>query len=242
MSVSHLLMFTQTKTSVNLKLGRFPRGPTLSFKVLKYSLMRQVRAVVARPVDIAQVYNFAPLVVLNNFLDASKSRKFLQIVTVTLQNMFPAIDVASVSLTQCKRVVLFHYHAEDDVISFRHYAIRTTPTGLSRSVKRIVQTRIPDLSRFTDVSEYVLGGGGGASDSEGEEPTVALPETAAAPAMSKRQRAKARAKARPGQNAVKLVEIGPRLELKASKIQAGLADGDVLYHAFGEQCAVCCVV
>ncbi len=40
-------------------------------------------------------------------------------------------------------------------------------------------------------------------------------------------------KARPGQSAIKLTELGPRMTLKLVKIDSGVASGDVLYHAFG---------
>ena len=35
-----------------------------------------------------------------------------------------------------------------------------------------------------------------------------------------------------GQSAIKLSEIGPRMTLKLTKVESGLGDGDVLYHAF----------
>lgn len=36
------------------------------------------------------------------------------------------------------------------------------------------------------------------------------------------------------QRAIRLVEMGPRLELSLLKIQAGLCDGEVLYHSLGK--------
>jgi hypothetical protein len=36
-----------------------------------------------------------------------------------------------------------------------------------------------------------------------------------------------------GQSSVRLAEIGPRMTLKLAKVEAGMASGDVLYHAFG---------
>ncbi len=64
-------------------------------------------------------------------------------------------------------------------MEMRHYAIRAVPTGVSRNIRRIVQARLPDLSRVSDISELLLGGGigvgarpagadDGASDSEAE--------------------------------------------------------------------------
>lgn len=36
-----------------------------------------------------------------------------------------------------------------------------------------------------------------------------------------------------GQSSIRLAEIGPRLTLKLAKVEAGMAAGDILYHAFG---------
>jgi len=46
--------------------------------------------------------------------------------------MFPAIDVQTIALSDCRRVVLFHYDKETELVEFRQYAIRAQPLGLSR--------------------------------------------------------------------------------------------------------------
>jgi ribosome biogenesis protein SSF1/2 len=51
LGVTHIIAFSQTKSNVVLRLGRHPEGPTLHFKVLKYSLSRQVRALQKRPYE-----------------------------------------------------------------------------------------------------------------------------------------------------------------------------------------------
>ena len=79
----------------------------------------------------------------------------LQIVSATVQHMFPALDVANIKLAQCRRVVLLHLDKETGHMEWRHYAITAVPIGLSRSVKRIVQAKIPDLSRVDDI-RYAL--------------------------------------------------------------------------------------
>ena len=57
---------------------------------------------------------------------------------VTFQHMFPTINIKTVHLHDCRRVVLFHLN-EDGVVEMRHYAIRANPVGVSRPVKRIIQ-------------------------------------------------------------------------------------------------------
>ena len=72
LKVTHLVMLSQSAMSVNLKIGRMPNGPTLSFKVRavancgccvgshrplrhfqieSYTLMKNVRALQKRPMD-----------------------------------------------------------------------------------------------------------------------------------------------------------------------------------------------
>jgi ribosome biogenesis protein SSF1/2 len=51
LGVTHILAFTQTKSNIVLRLGRHPEGPTLHFKIQKYSLSRQVRALQKRPYE-----------------------------------------------------------------------------------------------------------------------------------------------------------------------------------------------
>lgn len=96
----------------------------------------------------------------------------------------------------------------------------------SKSVKSIIQTHVPDLRGYDDISDFIMRydlnynrSGAFASESDvedGPEATVTLPR---ADISEKR--------------AIKLFELGPRLDLKLVKIQEGLCGGEVIYHAFG---------
>ena len=226
LGVSQLLMFTRTEKCVNFRIGRVPRGPTLSFAVKSYILGSDIRRSQKRPVDYAGSLRYAPLVVLNNF---DKSKKELALVSLTFQSMFPSINLQTTKLADCQRCVLLNYEKDSGEIEFRHYFIRPRPTGVSRSVKRLVQARIPDLSRLNDISEYVLGndihgpGGGAGSDSEFEDE---------ASKVTLAQDLRSRGNRKAGQSAIRLVEIGPRMTLNLTKVESGLAEGDILYHAY----------
>ena len=50
LKVSHLALFTKTNLGPYLKLGRFPRGPTITFRVENYTLGRDVRNSLKRQV------------------------------------------------------------------------------------------------------------------------------------------------------------------------------------------------
>lgn len=67
---------------------------------------------------------------------------------VTFQHMFPTINIKTVKLSDCRRVVLFHFNKEDGVVEMRHYAVRATPVGISRSVKKIIQLKVPNLGEL----------------------------------------------------------------------------------------------
>jgi ribosome biogenesis protein SSF1/2 len=51
LGVTHFIFFTSTEASTNMKVARIPRGPTLSFKVIGFSLMRHLHLIHKRPVD-----------------------------------------------------------------------------------------------------------------------------------------------------------------------------------------------
>tara|TARA_B110000208_G_C11581833_1_gene362852 strand:+ start:9 stop:701 length:693 start_codon:yes stop_codon:yes gene_type:complete len=108
LGVSHVLVVRQAGITgnVNLRIGCMPRGPTLSFHIAQYSLMRHVAQIQKRPVSTETLFTHPPLVVLNNFQDRGHHVK---LAALTIQNMFPAINVQTVRLPNCQRVVLFHY-------------------------------------------------------------------------------------------------------------------------------------
>eukprot|EP01041_Mallomonas_annulata_P006708 gene6708-13596_t len=222
LGVSHLLIVSQTKSNIILRICRHPNGPTVHFKIKQYSLCKHIRASQRRPYDSTSSYLTPPLVVLNNFGHTDLSH--IKLVGVTLQHMFPSINVKTVRLNECRRVILFHYKKETDIIEMRHYAVKANPVGINRSVKRVLQTKIPDLGELEDISEFLEGyAGNAASDSEMEDEAsrVILPERYIGHGNVAAQ-----------QSALKLVELGPRLSLEPFKVERGVAEGDIMYHKF----------
>ncbi|KAJ1876921.1 rRNA-binding ribosome biosynthesis protein, partial [Coemansia sp. RSA 486] len=82
---------------------------------------------------------------------------------------------------------------------------------------------VPSLAGFDDISEYVLREAfASESDVEdGPENSVTLSEDYFGRVNRKND-----------QRAVRLKELGPRMELCLMKVQGGLCDGDVLYHNY----------
>jgi ribosome biogenesis protein SSF1/2 len=159
----------------------------LHFRIPQYCLTKHVRATQKRPFDSSAAFLTPPLIVLNNF--GSEDSEHMKLLRVTLQHMFPSINVNTVRLNECRRVILFHYKKETQVVEMRHYAIRATPVGINRNIKKILQTKIPNLGNLKvmiffrfhsdhqqDISEFLdsnTGYGGGMSDSEAEDDPTA---------------------------------------------------------------------
>jgi len=223
LNISHMLLFSQTTAgNSNMTVGCLPQGPSLSFRVCKYSLVSGVRVLQKSPVNTEAIFHTSPLIVMNNF---DMEKPHIKLASATFQNMFPPINVATVKLAHCKRVVLLDYDKEEDEVSLRHFAITARPAGLSRAVRKLVQAKIPDLSRASDLADLVLGsaGMGPASDSEYEDEgnRVMLPE-----------RYSGRGNLKNNQSVIKLVELGPRMQLQLVKVEQGLCAGEVMYHKF----------
>ncbi|KAI9347623.1 Brix domain-containing protein [Obelidium mucronatum] len=232
LGVSHLVMFSTTESAagakIGLRIGRMPRGPTLFFNVKQYVLTKDVLASQLRPKSPGSDFKCSPLVVLNNFNDPAKHVKLM---ATMFQNMFPPINVQTMKLTDARRILLFNLDSESGEIQVRHYSIGVKAIGISKSVKSLIQTNIPDLNKFQDVSDYVLKSAfASESDVEdGPESTVTLSQKY----VGRGNNAKtASASAANSQRAVKLVELGPRLQLRLVKITEGLCGGEVLHHEF----------
>lgn len=64
LGVTHTLMFSQTESGTNLRMARLPRGPTLNFRVMSYSNMKDVLAMQKRPRLVQSDFQTAPLVII----------------------------------------------------------------------------------------------------------------------------------------------------------------------------------
>lgn len=129
-------------------------------------------------------------------------------------------------LADARRVVLLNYNSDTNMIDFRHYAIGVKPIGVSKSVKKIITTEVPNLADFEDISEYVLREAiVSESDVEdGPDSTVTLGQDYVG-----------RGNKQSEQRAIRLHEIGPRMQLTLTKVENGLCNGEVLYHHFGKK-------
>ncbi|XP_061418450.1 suppressor of SWI4 1 homolog [Lethenteron reissneri] len=221
LGITHFMIFSKTLDGINLKLARIPNGPTITFKVNEYCLHRDVVSSIKRHRMHEEQFTTPPLLVCNNL---SREHTHLKLTGAMLQNMFPSINVHKVRLNTIKRCVLFHYDPDTKLMDFRHYNLRVVPVGMSKGVKKLLQERFPNMSRFSDISDLLLRGGN-LSESEaevdGDHNITELPQS-----LSGRGNMAAQ------QSAVRLTEIGPRMTLQLIKIEEGLCEGKVLFHEF----------
>lgn len=138
--------------------------------------------------------------------------------------MFPALHIPSLSVGQCRRIVLFSHDESSSLIEMRHYQInlKDEHTDISEGVKEIVAGHVSVLSEFAkaqDAGDFVLS----------HQNKRILDEDSTLDArglVNKRISANAA-----GKRAVTLRELGPRLTLRLIKIEAGVSSGETLYHS-----------
>lgn len=197
----------------------------------------------------------------------SKVPKHLEsLATTVFRSMFPPINPQATPLKSIRRVVLVNREQseEDDgtfILNFRHYAITTKVTGVSRQLRRINaaerlvtaknsrHSHMPNLGKLQDISDYMIGGENGegymtdaTSGSEADtDAEVEVLESAARKVMSaKARQAAAEQNGNTEENeeenverrAVKLVELGPRMRLRLSKVEEGLCAGKIMWHEY----------
>ncbi|XP_038640509.1 suppressor of SWI4 1 homolog, partial [Scyliorhinus canicula] len=221
LGVTHFIIFTKSLTSVNFKMARLARGPTLTFKVHQYCLVKDIVSSLKRHRMHEQQFNHHPLLVLNNF---GGDGMHIKLMVTMFQNMFPSINVYKVGLNAIKRCVLINYNRDTHMVDIRHYSIKVVPVGMSRGMKKLLQAKFPNMSRFEDISELLMKGAN-LSESEaeldGDHNITELPQVYAGRGNLPTQ-----------QSAIRLTEIGPRMSLELVKIEEGMCDGEVIYHSF----------
>ncbi|XP_072225670.1 uncharacterized protein [Leuresthes tenuis] len=220
LGVTHFMIFGKTPDSVNMRLARLPKGPMLHFKVLKYSLIKDVVSTLKKHRMHEQQFTHHPLLILSNF---GLEGMHVKLMATMFQNMFPSINVQKVNLNNIKRCVLFSYDPASQEIQFRHYSLKVVPVGMSRGVKKLMQEKFPNMSKFEDISELLMKGANlseSEAEQDGEDNITELPQAYSGRGNMASQ-----------QSAVRLTEIGPRMTLQLVKIQEGMGEGNVLYHS-----------
>ncbi|KAG5314351.1 SSF1 protein, partial [Acromyrmex insinuator] len=217
--VSHMCIFTKTELGMYLKLCKLPKGPTLTFKIHSFSLTRDVISMLKKQLVYEEAFKNSPLLVLNNF---SGEGMQLKLIASTFQNMFPTINLTTINLSTIRRCICLNYNTTSKIIDFRHYAIKVVPVGLSKGIKKLVQAKIPNLSKCQDISEFLTKPTMSESEAEDDENSH----------VTLSQKLSSRGNQANSKSAIRLFELGPRMTLQLIKVENGLLDGEVLYHEF----------
>ncbi|KAJ4454696.1 putative Brix domain [Paratrimastix pyriformis] len=150
LGVTHLLSFTSTVKGIYLRMARMPRGPTLTFRIDQYSLMKDLANTQLNPAFVKKDFEVAPLVVLNNFTQDVPQVKLTKSM---FQHLFPALNIETAKTEDCKRVALLSRNSADDSIEFRHFHIKTRPVGITKPLREVLEKAGEvDLSQYRDAS------------------------------------------------------------------------------------------
>ncbi|XP_069187963.1 protein Peter pan-like [Procambarus clarkii] len=219
LNVTHLVVFSQTSVGLYLKLCRLAHGPTLTFKIINFARSKDVLSSLKKQNVFSGQYLVGPCLMTN--LQPQEGDLHLQLSARMFLDMFPTITPNQVKTESIRRCCLIHYDFEEGLFDFRHYSIKVVPIGISKAVKKMNKRKLPDLSNFSDVSEFMTKSGL-LSESEAEDDPSAhvTVDVKVAPKKLGRQ-----------QSSVRLSELGPRLSLKLLKIEEGLLEGKTLYNS-----------
>ncbi|KAG6832707.1 hypothetical protein H0H92_012279 [Tricholoma furcatifolium] len=247
LKVTHLLAFTLTDIAPSLRIVRLSAGPTLSFRIERYSLMKDILNASRRARSIGMEYLSSPLLVLASFPPASPTTPaHLPLLMKTFQTMFPPLSPQSLTLSSARRVVLISYNSERETVEFRHYLITVKPYGVSKRVRRVLEgatsksssvSGVLDLGSEKDIADFMLRRRGEAGPDGGYESAASSTESVAGDdgdAVDLADDYVGRNNKKGQRRAVRLDEIGPRMELRLVKIVEGVPgkEGNVMYHHF----------
>ncbi|KAM5354519.1 hypothetical protein ACJ41O_001166 [Fusarium nematophilum] len=273
LGVTHLLLFSRSESgNTNLRVALTPRGPTMNFRVEKYSLCKDVQRAQKHPKGGGKEFITPPLLVMNNFTSPdsdskSKVPKHLEsLATTVFQSLFPPINPQATPLKSIRRVLLLNREQSDEddgsfILNFRHYAITTKSTTVSKPLRRLNAAeqfmssktsrkgKMPNLGKLEDVADFLIGGENGngymtdatsGSELDTDAEVEVLDSTTRKVLSAKaRQAAAAQQDAEPQveeenveRRAVKLVELGPRMRLRLTKVEEGLCSGKVMWHEY----------
>lgn len=243
LGVSDIFVFKQAETSgnISMRIGKMPRGPCLQFQVNTYSLIKDVRSIMKHPKSVGRdsaVFHQPPLLVMNGFSTKVNDMENHEKLLVTVfQNLFPLIQPHATKVSSIQRVLLIN-KAPDGNIDIRHYAIDTKLVDENRNIKKLInlhhniRKKLPKMSAHSDISDLVLDPysvGGLTSDSEMEDDATV--EIRNDQVQNLRRKISADL-SYTRKRAVKLQELGPRLNVSLVKIEESvLGQSKTIYHS-----------
>lgn len=167
LNVTHLFTFTQSTNNDNdiyLKLGKLHNGPTVTFKVNEYSLVKDINKFKNKSISTqGLLFQEPPLLVINGFKNDIPQEK---IIISLFQNIYPPINPMQKKIEDIKRVLLINKQ-EDGSVEIRHYLIVIKDLINKKDIKaknidKLLRLKddkrrtIPSLKKKKDISSLVL--------------------------------------------------------------------------------------
>jgi len=148
------------------------------------------------------------------------------------------------------------------ILNLRHYAITTKTVGLSKPLRRLNAAEkllhsqktgnskkrgLPNLGKMEDIADFMIGNDGEGYMTDGAtsgsevdtDAEVEVVESRTKKILSRRRKDRSQKDrdgkgSKPGveKRAVKLVELGPRMKLRMTKVEEGVGSGKVMWHEF----------
>ncbi|KAG8687692.1 hypothetical protein FRC09_013349, partial [Ceratobasidium sp. 395] len=162
LGVTHIIALTLTPIAPSLRIVRLSAGPTLSFRIERYSLTKDLLNASRHARSIGMEYLSPPLLVLASFPPPGPTTPpHLSLIQKFFQALFPPLSPHTISLSTARRVILISYSSQTNTLSLRHYLIGVRALGVTRHVRKLVDGKtathqILDLGREKDVADYVL--------------------------------------------------------------------------------------
>ena len=224
--LSHMMMFTNTDKHSYLHFAKMPKGPTVTFVIDKYCLSSDIFSKTEKDQKpLTKSFGHIPLLIMNGFHNAKISEEYeapMKIVSMMFQSFFPPVNLGEVQMKKFKRVVLINLNLNNNNIpelEFRHYDIDMYKYSVKKTISNIINDlgKTKDLSKFNNISDYILKHSGYSSCSDNEE-------EGQCEIIDEKNKTNEKTQ-------IKLKEIGPRLNLSIFKIQEGFFKGNVVFHS-----------
>jgi len=219
LGVTHFMILKSTDVSTYLKIARVPQGPTLTFRLLKYSTCTDIHNLQEHPHPPGREYLHPVVLVRNGFVENPEQPQ-IDLMNLTFKEIFPPIPVEEVNLDHCKRTVLFEYNPESDIVEFRHYVINSYVPSIKKKINRMVEKKGLSLGDYKDIGDCVFDG----QESDREDTVIDM--------KKRKEKSTKKEVIEEKSKTISLKELGPRMQLQLYKVQEGFFGGDVHYHKY----------
>jgi len=222
LGASHLIRVSNNEKNIpHVHLSRFPAGPSFDLRVDGFSLMSDIRGLVESGGGIGlskQDEQFPPVAILNGFKNSSN--EFVNLLCEAIKGLIPPIDISKINTKTCRRVVLFNYNADSNVLSIRHFRVKIDSAATIESstcaaiLKSRKSSKIPNLGKLVSLSDLI--------------PSASIHEPVADDNSQVEVYGKKQS-TRKSKAQLKLIEMGPRLDCSLSRVMSGVEEGTVLF-------------